>query len=891
MDKSNFYISFWVVVFVCFLQGLQAQRVQHSINSGWQFLSKGDPLQKKVSVSIPHTWNDKDATDEVPGYFRGMGVYEKRMIIPENQRDKQVVLHFKGANQVSELFVNNKSVGKHIGGYTQFAFDITPHVFFGKENLIEVRINNAHHEDIPPLSADFTFFGGIYRDVYIKYLSKLHISPLHYASGGVYIETPKVDSNAATVRVTTHLTNKDSQNRNLKLVHEVLDPSHKLINSIPFYESIKREENKVHRTKEIQIKNPQLWSPANPRLYTLVSKLVDTQTNQIVDEVVSTFGLCWFSFSANQGFFLNGRHLKLIGTNRHQDYKNIGNALSDDMHIRDVLLLKQMGGNFLRVSHYPQDPVVMDMCDKLGIITSVEIPVVNAITPSEAFTANTMHMLKEMVYQDFNRPSVMIWCYMNEVLLRPPMSKETPEYTGYIRTVEKLARQLEDTLKSIDPARATMIPFHGSWREYEDAGLHKIPDILGGNIYRGWYSGSVDDFGKVVDDLHKNHPGKAIMISEYGADADPRLHSFEPERFDYTAEYAALYHRAYLKVIEDRKFIAGATIWNLNDFYSEAREYAVPNINNKGITGIDRELKDGYLLYSAYLRKDPYVAIGMQHWKYRGGYADSFGTTRQSVTVYSNKPKVELFLNGKSIGMQNVKDYNVVFDVPFVNGEQRIEVFASDENNKRLPGISDAINFRFQQIPYRFTNDNFPVAGIHIMLGSRRYFEDRDAQVIWLPEQPCRKGSLGYDGGAQRRQPTRHGSLPASDSDIKGTQLDGVFQTQRSGIRSFRADVPDGLYTIELFFAELDMATTKEALAYNLGNDATASNIDERIFSISINNQPLGGTINLAKEYGPATLASIKTTLYVKNGEGMIFRFLPQEGDPVINAIRINKQH
>lgn len=864
-----------------------AQRIEQSINSGWIFKSEGDPLGQKISVSLPHTWNNKDANDEVPGYYRGLGFYEKSLIIPESQRNKTVVLYFKGANQITELFVNNKYVGKHIGGYTQFSFDITHFVLFSEQNLIQLKVDNRHNRDIPPLSADFTFFGGVYRDVIIKYINKLHITPFHYATTGVYVETPVVDSNNAFIQIKSHINNKQSRSASFRIEHTIFDPNQKQVLVLPITQILKPNESKTYNTDKIQISNPKLWSTDKPHLYTLSTKIIDVQSNQVIDEVVNSFGLRWFSFSPTEGFFLNGKYLKLIGTNRHQDFKGLGNALPDDMHIRDVLLLKNMGGNFLRISHYPQDPLVMDMCDKLGIITSVEIPIVDAITESEDFANNSISMLKEMVYQDFNRPSVMIWCYMNEVLLRLPVSKDVPAYKDYLRSVEKLARRLEDTLKFIDSARATMIPFHGAWKEYEEAGLHKIPDILGGNIYRGWYNGKFEDFGTFVDDMHKRHPEKVIMVSEYGADADPRLHSMEPERFDYTAEYAMQYHYAYRRVIESRKFIAGATIWNLNDFHSEIREFAVPTINNKGITGVDREIKDGYLYYSAFLKREPYLAIGMHNWKYRGGYADSLGFTYQNVTIYSNQSKVELMLNGKSLGVKNINEYIAVFDVPFTNGEQKLEAFAIDEQDKRVNSLTDLVLIQFKQIPYKLTAENFPSSGIHIMLGSKRFFEDRDAQIVWLPEQAYRQGNIGYIGGSMRRQSTRHGSTPASDSDIKGTQTDGIFQTQRIGIQSFKADVPDGIYSVELYFAELEIAQKKEALAYNLGNTSTDIKDITRVFGIAINDQPFIDQINIAKEFGPTTLASVKTKFYVKNGQGMLIRFLPKDGEPILNAIRI----
>lgn len=888
MKNEPVFFSFMkrIVCIILLLLGVLqvfAQRGKVSINSGWEF--QLNTQSNATRVSFPHTWNNIDATDETPGYFRGEGIYTRDIFISDEKRGKHISIYFEGANQITTLIVNGNTAGTHIGGYTGFSFDITPYVVFGKNNHFEIRVDNSYQQDIPPLSADFTFFGGIYRDVYLIYNDEIQFSNRHFGSDGVLISTPKVSEQTADILVKYFLQNNQPSNQKVLLETQLLAPDKKVLVTQKDTLLIPADNPAWTHSATIRLSKPILWSPDQPALYTVVSSIKSFTTGKQLDEISNALGIRWYHFSPDKGFFINGKPLKLIGTNRHQDFKDLGNALPDDMHVRDVMLLHQMGGNFLRVSHYPQDPTVLALCDRLGIICSVEIPIVNAITPSEAFTENSMHMLQEMVYQNYNHPSVVIWCYMNEVMLRPPFKKNSAAYDPYCKAVEKLAQILEDTLRIIDPERYTMIPFHGSYQEYEDAGLHEIPKIIGWNLYQGWYGGKIEDFAVFVDKVHTKYPDKSMIISEYGADVDPRMHSFRPERFDYTAEYAMQYHHFYRKAIMERPFIAGSNIWNLNDFYSEIREFAVPHINNKGITGIDREPKDGYLLYKAMLSKTPFVAIGMNAWKYRGGVADETGSCTQPVTVYSNQPTVLLKKDGKIIAKKEVQDYYATFQVPFTNGLQRIEVCSEAVN----PALTDAIDIDFQLQPSVFTADNFPVKGLHMMLGSKRYFEDRASQLIWLPEQPYKKGSWGYIGGEARKQPTRFGSLPASEADIKETGNDGVFQTQRKGLTAFKADVPDGRYEVELYFAELDMQTAAEALAYNLGNDAIGGKEFTRIFDIHMNGEELAKSLNIAETFGPARLVVVKSQVYISGNQGLNISFTPIAGETVLNAIRLHK--
>lgn len=890
-------ILFLLLFCLCATTALVAgSRVVYTINESWYF-AKGDPDNASNPsfddalwevVSIPHTWNAQDADDEAPGFYRGPGWYRKNVFISGEMSGKQVTIYFEGANQQTDVYVNGEKAGTHVGGYTRFAFDITPFVKFGAKNNIAIKVDNCANKDIPPLSADFTFFGGIYRDVYLMYTNKVHISTTDYASSGVYIRTPKVSGKEAEVSVVTVLSNQTDKAAKVKVQNIIISPDGKGVSQ---KESVVKlaPRSVLNVTQEkILVDTPNLWCPETPHLYTVCTRVLDLKDNTVLDEVKNPLGFRWYDFSPDLGFSLNGKPYKLIGTNRHQDYYKKGWALRDEMHVRDVELLKAMGGNFLRVAHYPQDPVIMEMCDKLGILTSVEIPIVNAITMSDGFTQNSLEMAREMVRQDFNHPSVVIWTYMNEVMLRPPFKSDPQKHKAYCASVGKLGKQIDNLIRKEDNSRYTMIPFHGSVESYVEAGLTDVPMIIGWNLYQGWYSGVFTGFDEFVANAHKRFPTKPLIITEYGADVDPRLHSFHPQRFDFTAEYGNLYHEHYLKSILKYPYIAGATIWNLNAFYSEGRADVIPHVNNKGITGLDRELKDTYLLYQAYLSKTPVLNIGSRNWKNRGGILNAQKYCIQPVKVYSNCVRVEMLLNGESLGSKIVEDHIAQFDVPFQAGKNRIEAVGVSNDNTLL---KDLVEVDFQMIPSLLADKDCPFTEINVMLGSDRYFEDRTAAMVWLPEQEYTSGSWGYIGGEKYVKKTRHGSQPASEIDILGTEDDPVFQTQRVGLKAFKIDVPDGVYAVYCYWAELDSNKKREALAYNLGNDAIWKEVGKRVFDLSINGEKVLSDLNLIEEFGAERAVIRKFVVEVSNGSGITLDFKGKEGKPVLNALRIYKMY
>ena len=890
--KKLFYI--FILLFIVGWAQAQ-QRVVYTINDGWKF-TKGSPFEAQLTgcddsswetVNIPHTWNDKDADDETPGFYRGPVWYRKQLFIDKSQEGRRAVIYFEGANQEVRFYLNGQFVGEHKGGYTRFCFDITSHLRYGQENLFAIYVNNVYNPNIPPLSADFTFFGGIYRDVYLQFMNPVHIATNDYASSGVYIRTPEVNNSAASVEITTLLTNDMPQATEIRVENIICDADGKEVKKTQAEVKLAAGETKTDISKKIKIDSPRLWDIDDPYRYMVYTRILDKRKGTLLDEVVNPLGLRWFKFDSEKGFFLNGKGRKLIGTARHQDYFQKGNALRDELHVQDVLLLKEMGGNYLRVSHYPQDPVIMEMCDKLGIVTSVEIPVVNAVTETEEFLHNSVEMAKEMVRQDFNRPSVMIWGYMNEIFLRRPYT-EGKQLEDYYRFTEKVARALEATIREEDPSRYTMMAYHNMPQYYEDAHLTEIPMIQGWNLYQGWYEPDINEFQRLLDRAHKAYKGKVLMVTEYGPGVDPRVHSYQPERFDFSQEYGLVYHKHYLNEMMKRPFIAGSSLWNLNDFYSESRVDAVPHVNNKGVVGLNREKKDVYWFYKTALSRRPILVIGNREWKSRGGVVNTAQKECiQSVPVFSNAEEVELFVNNKSLGKKKIENNYALFDVPFVGGENLLEAVAVTGDNK----LRDMLRIQFQLVGSQLKDEAVPFTEINVMLGSPRYFEDRAANVAWIPEQEYKPGSWGFIGGTSYRRKTGFGTMLGSDIDIHGTDMNPIFQTQRVGIKSFKADVPNGEYSVYLHWAELESDKEREALVYNLGADSEQTFAGNRSFGISINGTTVSDDFNVARDYGYARAVIKKFVITVKDGKGVSVDFHKKEGEPILNAIRIYRNY
>ena len=890
------YLIIIFLFLMCCGANAQTSRTKISVNEDWKFIREddGNAHLKDFNdagwerISLPHTWNDKDVEDEAYGYYRGVGWYRKQLNLDRTWKNRKVFIYFEGANQVADLFVNGKKVGKHIGGYAAFCYDITKHLNAftdnHSKNLVAVRVDNSHNEDISPLRADFTFFGGIYRDVYLVSSSETHFEMLDSGSNGVFITTPKVNANRGEVKVRVKVLNEESSPRKLILLAEIYNDEGSIVVSRSKKVNLKENSSQEIILDNLIVDYPFLWSPDTPNLYHISTKLMDAGTNKVLDEVINPLGFRWFKFTADKGFFLNGKPLKLMGASRHQDYPGMGNALSDQLHLHDIKLLKDMGANFIRIAHYQQDPSILEACDKLGLIASVEIPIINTITETAEFEKNCLNMTKEMVRHDYNHPSVVVWTYMNEIMLGMRYRKNKEKRESYIRSIVDLAQKIENIIREEDPFRYTMIPNGGAFQTYKNPGLTEVAMIVGWNLYPGWYGSDLKEFDRFLDLHRKELSHKPMIVSEYGAGADPRIRSFQPKRFDFSLEYQSKYNRHYYKAIMERDFVAGGLIWNLIDFNSEHRIDAVPHINNKGMVDQHRRPKDIYYYYQVMLKDSLQVVIPSKLWTCRTGEESKVGEAfcLQTMEVYSNMEEVRLSLNGEEVGTAKPEEGICKFEVPFVQGKNLLEAIGRTGKNIR----KDFHRVEFDLIPAQLNSHNHPFSQIAVNVGANCYFFDDQLRQVWHPEKEYTEGSWGYLGGEKY---FTSGWKTGASNNINGTNNNPLYQTQRVDMDAFRFDVPDGKYELTLHFAELMSDKQMKRILYNLGNDTRDVKAVRRCFSVMVNGHVLFDRLDLKDAYGEFQAVAKKIEIICSGSQGIEVKFDAHEGEAVLNAISLRR--
>jgi beta-galactosidase len=853
-----------------------AQRTRETINSGWLYHEGGVSFAESVNfpdaawqpVSLPHTWNAHDPFDDVPGYRRGIGWYRKHLHLADSLRGKRLFLAFEGVNQVADVYVNGAFAGEHRGGYTAFTVDISKLVRFdghGNENVIAVQVNNAHDPFIPPLSVGYALYGGIYRDVWLVATDSIHVTLADHGGPGVYLSTPGLTKEQGTVVVRGTVANDGASPRRLRIVSTVLDAAGRTVTEGTTSLSVAPDSAAAWTQTLPVVRAPHLWSPDDPYLYAVRTDLYDGDV--LRDRVTNPLGFRWYHFDPRQGFLLNGARLTIHGTNRHQDYAGLGSALSNELHVRDMELIKQMGANFVRLAHYPQDPAVLEAADRLGLLIWEEIPVVNYITPRPGFTRNAENMLREMIRQHYNHPSVIMWGTMNEVFLWSPEGARIRAQTdtAYMRYVRDYASHMDSLARREDPTRVTTMATHMSG-DYEKAGVAYVSQVLGLNIYDGWYSGTFDGFGIQLDKHHARMPDRVIFVSEYGAEDDYRVNSLEPERFDFSGTWMRRYHESYLRQMASRPWLGGTAIWNEFDFSQPETGGSIPYMNQKGMLTWDRKPKDVYYLYKANWNPAPMVYIASRGWTHRTG-TDSTrtpgtgpGTSTQPVDVYSNLASVELFLNGRSLGRKSPDDVKrATWDVPLADGDNVIVARGMRDGKTYDDRLVIHLTYRAS----RLADPSVPFRALGVNVGSRAQVADA-ADLVWEGDQPYHAGSFGYAGGTAK--------MFNKDLAITGHALTPLFFTYREGIERYRFDVPDGAYDLELMFAE------------------PGAQAGERVFDVLVNGETTISALDLTAQYGVARAATFTKRVVADGGHGIVVTFRALKGAPILNAVQVMKR-
>ena len=605
------------------------------------------------AVALPHTWNNLDGQDGGNDYWRGVGTYE--IELPNPTSGKKQYIEIQGANHVATVYCNGRELGTHKGGFSTFRYDLTP-AMKAAGNVLTVVVTNAV-SDIYPQTADFTFYGGLYRDVNFIEVNEAHFDLLKDGTAGVFV-TPHC---SGKTRLDLFPVNADG----CVVTVELKDAEGNVVGAAG-------ADVKEHMDVIIDVKNPHLWDGmADPYCYTATAKIVKGE--EVVDEVTVTYGYRSFHVDPNTGFWLNGKNVPLHGVSRHQDRLDKGWAISKEDHEQDCALIKEIGANTIRLAHYQHDQYFYDLCDHTGFALWAEIPFISKFIPTEAAYENTMSQMKELVAQNYNHPSIFFWGISNEILIGPD-----------IEPLRKNLRDLNALAKTMDPSRLTTIAEVSSTPM--DSEHCYITDVVSYNHYFGWYGGDVAQNGPWFDAFHALNPSVALGVSEYGVENIVKWHSASPMNHDYTEEYASYYHHEMLKTFATRPYLWSTHVWNMFDFAADARnEGGVVGRNNKGLVTYDRKLKkDAFFIYKAFWTTEPMVYVAGRR------FADRAPEER-NVTVYTNCDEVTLYVNGVAVETKAAVDHAVVFEnVALNDGANEITAKAGDvEDTITLNGVAE----------------------------------------------------------------------------------------------------------------------------------------------------------------------------------------------------------
>ena len=578
------------------------------LNENWTFLYHDGT---STCVNIPHTWNALDGQDGGNDYYRGTCRYQKTFPKPEFGPKERVYLEFRGVNASAKVILNGATVATHDGGYSTFRVDITEKL--AQENDLLVEVDNSVNDRVYPQKADFTFYGGIYRDVTLLTVNENHFDLDYFGGPGLAI-TPTVVGKDSSVQVRSW---HNAPNGIVSV--KLLDQEGKIVAS--------GEGTDAAMT----ISNVHLWDGIeDPYLYSCVATL--SVDGMAVDEITANFGVRTFHVDPQKGFFLNGRSYPLRGVCRHQDWKGIGNALTTFHHDTDMAMIREIGANTIRLAHYQHDQYFYDLCDRYGMVVWAEIPYISEHMP--AGRENTISQMKELIVQNYNHPSICVWGISNEITISTKNKKDMLDNH----------RVLNELIHQMDPTRPTTLACYAVCGPFNPV-AHKVSDIVSWNLYLGWYVPGMFLNDLWVDFFHWKYPNRCLGYSEYGCECMPNLHSAHPRRGDQSEEYQCKYNEYMLRFFEKRPFMWATHLWNMFDFAADARNQGgEPGMNHKGLVTFDRKIrKDSFYIYKAYWSKEPFVHICGKR------FADRVEATTE-IKVYSNQDTVTLYANGKEVG-------------------------------------------------------------------------------------------------------------------------------------------------------------------------------------------------------------------------------------------------
>ena len=620
-----------------------------SLNRKWAFVMAPEGVPSAMPapayfVNVPHSWNAIDGQDGAGDYYRGTCAYVKNLSFEDLPEGEKLFIEIQGANSSADLYVGGKHVAHHDGGYSTWRADVTELVSRTADTLIVVMVDNSANDHVYPQMADFTFYGGLYRDVNLIGVPASHFDLEYYGAPGIAV-TPIVDGKNASVKTEVYVKNvKEGQT----LRYTIKMPCGCIV--------AKAEKPASETAFDAVIEDVHLWhGRKDPYLYTAIVELVED--GKVLDTVTTRFGCRTFAIDSERGFILNGQEYPLRGVSRHQDRWGVGNALTHEHHKEDMELIHEVGATTIRLAHYQHDQYFYDLCDEYGMVIWAEIPYISQHLPNGR--ENTISQMKELILQNYNHPSIVVWGLSNEITMK---GEKDPDLLENHRILNNLCHEMDKT-RLTTMAIVSMCPM--------DAEYIQIPDTVSWNHYFGWYGGDTSMNGPWFDKFHAMYPDIPVGCSEYGCEA-LNWHTSKPTQGDYTEEYQAYYHEELIRQLFTRKYMWATHVWNMFDFGADNRAEGGENgQNHKGLVTFDRKYKkDSFYAYKAWLSDDPFVHLCGKR------YVDRVEDVTK-VTVYSNQPEVELFANGKSLGKKTAEDHFFYFDVPNA-GKTRLEAVAGD---------------------------------------------------------------------------------------------------------------------------------------------------------------------------------------------------------------------
>lgn len=683
-------------------------RILKNLSGNWFFTKENNINNSGVvcdisswnTVTVPHTWNNIDGQGdgEASEFYRGACWYRRELELAETFANKEIYIEFEAVNAIADVYINGVHVGHHEGGFSTFRFNVTNVVKVGEKNVIAVCADNSDIKNVYPTMADFTFYGGIYRDVKVIGVEKAHVSLDDHGSCGVYV-TPKVEKGQAIVNINALLVNPECAS---KIVFAIKDAEGN---------TVAETENTISGKADLKVQNPHLWNgTVDPYMYTAVVTIIGKDGSSI-DEVEVSFGIRTFSVDCEKGFVLNGELYHLHGVSRHQDRENMGWAISEKEHTEDMELIKEIGANTIRLAHYQHAQTFYNLCDKAGMVIWAEIPFISIMTPGRDAHENCRSQMIELVKQNYNHPSICFWGISNEITI----GGEDEELLSNLKDLNKLVKEIDNTRMT------TMAQVSFTDMESDH---NQITDVLSYNHYFGWYGGEIHENADWFDEFHKLHPNRPLGVSEYGAEGILKYHTETPQVKDYTEEYHAYYHEKMLEIFAARPYLWSTHVWNMFDFGSAIRdEGGVKGRNNKGLVTFDRTTKkDAFFVYKAYWTEEPMIHLCGRRFVDRP-------TETTNIKVYSNAKEITLKVNGEVVSTLLGNKVFLFENVALNIGENTITALADS-------GIEDTITIK------RVTEAN-----LEYTFADEDDDNSRDGAENWFDDSAARPKPLQFPEG------------------------------------------------------------------------------------------------------------------------------------------------